>query len=378
MYRSSDSRPRGAILLMALVLIFLAAILVVKVIEEVTLQVRARAAQVSRDDLRFVGLSALETSLAVINEIRKIDDGSLNSPAQGWGDPIAYADELTWPEGVEVSVSVLDESGKFSLTEASPDTFKAFFDSMDVDYGDAETMTDSLLDWMDEDDAERLNGAEERFYENEELALTPANAPLKSWEALRYINGFREHFFDEDGVPNELHARFTRAFSLHTEGNPNLNSASEDILEALSEQYGFETDYFLDYMKGDDRVAGTYDDPVLKSADDLKAAGIVLDDMPVGYNVSLLKVEVRVTDGEKAYLLSALVETGEENTQNSGSGELTEGEQPATPEETLQPEAPATVTAGTDLPGRASNPSDAGFGDYPFTIRRLAESLIID
>ncbi|MGE9294523.1 MAG: general secretion pathway protein GspK, partial [Puniceicoccales bacterium] len=260
-------------------MIFLISVLIVKVIEDLTMQVRARTVQVSRDELRFVGLSALESTLAVLNEIREID-GTLSGPAQGWTDPMAYADTLIWPEGLEIEVTVTDETGKFPLNEVTGPQLVAFFDTLDVDYSDAETLSDSLLDWMDEDDDTRLNGAEKNFYEDEDPPISPANAPLNSWEALRYIKGFKELFFDEKGVPNDLYTRFTRSFSLHTTADPNMNTAQADVLETLSEQYGFDDEYLIDQRNGQDRIPGTDDDEFFTSADDITALGVSIGETP--------------------------------------------------------------------------------------------------
>lgn len=50
------SQPRrGAVLLMALFFILVISILVVKILDELTMQIRAQAVQVARDDLRFIG-----------------------------------------------------------------------------------------------------------------------------------------------------------------------------------------------------------------------------------------------------------------------------------------------------------------------------------
>jgi len=350
------SQPRrGAVLLMALFFILVISILVVKILDELTMQIRAQAVQVARDDLRFIGLSAFETTMAVLAEIEEIDDG-LHGPAQGWGDPLAYAETIT------------DESGKFPLQEADPKLLNAFFEMIGIDYGDAETMTDSLLDWMDEDDDTRLNGAESRYYEGEEPLLSPPNAPLKSWESLRYIQGFKDNFFDENGIPNEYYHRFTQAFSLHSTTDPNVNTAPIDVLETLYEMHGFDADYFQDYREGTDRVAGTDDDLVIRSKSDLTAAGFPADSLPVSYSSTLLKTEVRVSFGEKAYLLSALTESESGGGSSSGGG--SGGDQGN--------EGGSGSQGDTEGNSRTGTTQGASGVNYPFTILRLTESVMID
>ncbi|MEM9226487.1 MAG: hypothetical protein AAGA45_00825 [Verrucomicrobiota bacterium] len=371
-------------------LIALISLLVVKIIEELTLQVRSSMVQVARDDLRYVGLSALETSIAVISEVQELDGDKLHGPNQGWADPIAYAEGLEWPESVDIKITITDESGKFPLQAAKPETLRAFFEYLEIDFSDAETMTDSLLDWTDEDDSERLNGAESRYYELEDLPIKPPNAALKSWDALRYIQGFKENFFDEDGAPNDLHRRFTESFSLHTEENPNINTMSTDVLETLAEQYSFETDFYLDYLKGQDRIAGTGDDAFLTGKDELAQAGIYTDDLPVTYESHLLKVVVEVSSGEMQYMLNALVDTGTDSTSPNNRESATEDEQGSLPgEATTSGQNPVQIDSNdqgdnTDLDDRSGSEEDGsgGRGDgsdnYRYTLVKLMEGVRID
>ncbi|MBC2592723.1 general secretion pathway protein GspK [Ruficoccus amylovorans] len=385
MFRWSESirARRGAVLMIVLVMVFVASVLVVRVVEELTLQIRAKTAQVSRDELRYVGLSALEATLGVLGEFKEID-GHLHGPGQGWSDPLAYASTLEWPEGVTIEVTVTDETGKFPLNEVTTTELTAFFNTLDINTSDAETMSDSLLDWMDEDEDTRLNGAEESFYEREDPPLSPANAPLSSWEALRYIKGFRDHFFDENGVPNSLYYRFIRSFSLHTSTDANVNTANEDVLETLADQAGFDVDYLIDHRSGRDRVVGTYDDEYYASADDLSFAGIAIGSAAVTYVCEILKVEVRVSFGEKAYLLTALVNTGEADQSESGGGSRS-GSGASESGGTDGPNSGTPGSSGSGSSGGRSGAGTSGSGsvtesgsNYPFTIVKLVESMEVD
>ena len=82
-------------------------------------------------------------------------------------------------------------SGASNTTEAM-DAFHTMLLSLSVDGLDnytADTLRDSLADWVDEDDRMRPYGAEDSEYESREFPYLAANGPLASKSELRIING---------------------------------------------------------------------------------------------------------------------------------------------------------------------------------------------
>ena len=72
------------------------------------------------------------------------------------------------------------------------DAFHTMLLSLNVDGLDnytADTLRDSLADWVDEDDRMRPYGAEDSEYESREFPYLAANGPLASKSELRIING---------------------------------------------------------------------------------------------------------------------------------------------------------------------------------------------
>ncbi|MGB2453372.1 MAG: hypothetical protein ACPIG7_02170, partial [Akkermansiaceae bacterium] len=65
-------------------------------------------------------------------------------------------------------------------------------------------MADSLLDWIDEDELERLNGAETDWYESNGRTVIVPNAAPKNLDEVLNIRGFADVFLDEEGMQNEL------------------------------------------------------------------------------------------------------------------------------------------------------------------------------
>lgn len=300
--------------------VFLMAVFVTQLLEITTRQMRVRAVDLGRADLRTTAYSAMEVSLAVMSEFREIDEG-LNRSTQGWGDPIAYASGLQWPEGVEVRVSIADETGRVPLAANFERDLRNLLENMDIDYSEADIMIDSLLDWMDEDDLVRLNGAEERYYDREDPPLVPANGPINTLDTLRHIRGFDEAFFNEDtGEPRPEYYQFVDAISLHHDSRVNINTAGVEVLEMLAERGAFDTAQFLDHLNGVDRIPGTQDDNLIRSEADLRAAGFSAQADGLGFEMDVARINVDVTAGEKSFLLSALVNVGGSNS-NSGNSQ---------------------------------------------------------
>jgi len=79
-----------------------------------------------------------------------------------------------------------------SNTTEAMDAFHTMLLSLGVDGLDnftADTVRDSLADWVDEDDRMRPYGAEDSEYESREFPYLAANGPLASKSELRIING---------------------------------------------------------------------------------------------------------------------------------------------------------------------------------------------
>ncbi|GHB97769.1 general secretion pathway protein GspK [Cerasicoccus arenae] len=320
-YQDRQARQGGFVLLLVLVFLFLTSVVVVSLLESMTRNIRSAATASARDDLRLVAFSAMEVTLATLAEIKELDEG-LYSPSQDWGNPIGYA-PVTWPAGLDVSVTVTDETGKLPLDPPDRDTLHQLLDQLGVEFMQAEELIDAYLDWVDQDDLERLNGAEVDYYERLEPPRTPPNAKITSFEDFRYIKGFDEVFLDENGSPNALFKQFKESTSLR-HGHPvNINTASGAIVGMLKENSGLNDHALSDLKYGLDRTPGTDDDGMIRSSDDLSSVGLGSND-GFGYESHVYQITIRVEQGEKQFQLTALVDDGSSGTENDGTNQESE------------------------------------------------------
>ncbi len=93
--------------------------------------------------------------------------------------------------GKEVTFDIEDERGKLDLNHAPEDQIRRLLRGVfsEQDTERADTITDSILDWRDQDKLTRLNGAEDRVYEEKSPPYHPANGPFHLIEELMLING---------------------------------------------------------------------------------------------------------------------------------------------------------------------------------------------
>jgi hypothetical protein len=340
MYLSTENqreRNRGAVLLMVLGIILLSSWIIVQVIARVGEEVKLRGVEDQNDALRATAFQTLEITMGVLAEIRALD-GGLYAPAQGWGDPLAYAgfrsanmDEDATPEGqrdqssmllddmvpfaflpgIDVTISIIDASGKLPLNHTSPERWKLLFEEMEISSQDASLLTDTLLDWIDADDTTRLNGAESGFYQRNDPPYHAANRPIEDLQELRLIEGFDRLFFDVDGVPNSLFRLFSECVTPLDVADINYNSVHPLVLAVLAEELEFEASEVSEFINGADLEAGTDDDRVLYP--DLEQADVPTDNegKPLKINAScrFLTIYIDCQSAGTSFELAVRVDT---------------------------------------------------------------------
>jgi general secretion pathway protein K len=89
--------------------------------------------------------------------------------------------------GSNLLISVEDERGKVPLNLLGDEPARALFEELGATDRVLDTQTESLLDWRDDDDDTRSNGAEIDYYRR--LGIVPRNGELRSVEELMAIRG---------------------------------------------------------------------------------------------------------------------------------------------------------------------------------------------
>ncbi len=133
---------------------------------------------ISGTQARFSAEAAI--NLAVL-ALRDPDDESRMR-----GDGRVYQQDI---DGIVVEVSAIDERGKLDINIAQELTLANMFIGHGMELDAAEMLAAAVLDWRDEDELERVNGAEEDAYLAAGLEVGPANRPFMMTEELLQVIG---------------------------------------------------------------------------------------------------------------------------------------------------------------------------------------------
>lgn len=364
---SRGTEQGGSITVLVLVFVVLLTFIVVAFLEEATSKIKYYGLFHNRDDLRIDAYSALEISLAVINQYREIE-GELWGPAQGWANPLQQVG-FSPAHASSVTVSFEDESAKLGLQDLDYDDLLVLFDVMGFDLPEAEALADGLIDWTDEDDARRLNGFDGDDYEDMDPPYKPANSAVVSWDEFRLIQPFNTLFFDEDGHPTSDWAAFRNAVSLYHTGKVNINQASGLVLEFLGEGGVLDPVALAYYKDGSDGIPGTEDDRLIRNP-----AETFLGESPdVATGIELLRVKVRATRGDARFDLDALVSWSGSDAGAADSSPNRETVEDATGVEDAGANSAAAERRRSRGSARTAPAVSAELG-YPFRFVRLVEN----
>lgn len=102
-----------------------------------------------------------------------------------------------------VAVQIRDLSGKMSISAVGEDQLGDILSACGVQMGAGQTtVINSILDWQDQDDLHRQEGAEKDYYMGLEPPYRPKNGPLESIEELLLIKRIdRDLFYGNEEVP---------------------------------------------------------------------------------------------------------------------------------------------------------------------------------
>ena len=199
---SSAARPtkqQGVALIIVLMIVALVTILATEMGTRLQLQVQRTMNIKDNNQAYWYAVGAEAFARKSINTLVEAspDVISLDQPwAQEFTYPLdnggltAHLDDLQACFNLN-AITAGSGNGSTNNTEAM-DAFHTMLLAMNVDSLDtytANTLRDSLADWVDSDDNMRPFGAEDSEYESREFPYLAANGPLASISELRIING---------------------------------------------------------------------------------------------------------------------------------------------------------------------------------------------
>ena len=170
--------------------------------------------------------------------------------------------------GSKAVVDILPEAGRRNVNKLQDEDWEELLDQAGVPEEDWPDLIDCFMDFTDEGDEHRLNGAEEddSFYESG--GYVPKNAALDTVDELLLVKGFSPEVVyggppaDPRGEPLRGIAHLLTTFG---DGKVNVNTASREVLLTLTAGDGtmmddWVVDDLLRERLGDDGLPNTKDD----------------------------------------------------------------------------------------------------------------------
>lgn len=129
-------------------------------------------------------------------------------------------------QGMQAEISVIGENGLIDINLANRNLMREALRQINIIDTEADQLLDAIEDFRDRDDLRRLNGAEDRDYEDQDLPYGAKDAPLERIEELQQVLG----------VTPEIYEQLARLFTV-TSQTPGINPmlASRPTLLVLAE-----------------------------------------------------------------------------------------------------------------------------------------------
>jgi hypothetical protein len=373
-------KNRGSILVVIMVTLVFTATALVAFLDKATTDLLVESRAIADSRLRVDAYSALEVTLAVLQDFATVDNG-LRSPNEGWGTPLDWAGWSSPTAGHTVEVAFEDESGKIPLYNVQAADMLSMFENWNLTQNDAQHLTDVLLVWMRQSYIPTV--APSPDYEQSALPYDPPLRAMRTYDELADIDFARDLFYDSDGRRNDLWWRFYRDFSLFRYPKPNINGTNQDILVGLGQYTASQMDNVTDFLagKGDFVTPNPLGVQWFQNGSQIRN---VLGRSGKGgaftTTISALRITVTVHEGTNQFRLSAVIAsaqggastvqvTATDRKKNSADDQADQANRTAG--------LPGQVTPDTNasLPTTAqTNAATASALHFPFTILDIREN----
>lgn len=180
-------------------------------------------------DKKFLAEAGIERGIMEIFYRNVYKNQSINIEGREvWkADNTPYKDQIG---GGYYTAAVIDESGKVDINTASDVILKNLFMNSGVSEEDADAIVDSIMDWKDADDLQRLNGTESDYYMSLPTPYKAKNAPFDTLEELLLVKGMTAEILygkkEKKGIIDFLTVN-------SKSGSLNINAAPKEVLLAV-------------------------------------------------------------------------------------------------------------------------------------------------
>jgi general secretion pathway protein K len=259
---SVQTKPRGIALIIVMIAIFVLSVMAAGFAYSMKVETKLAQNAQNEEQLLWLGRSGVELARWVLAQ-KKCPYDSLN---QIWaGGPGADCETNSPLAGISldnyqigdgtVSVKIVDLERKVNINTASPAVLQQALNLMGVSPDEMSIVSDSILDWIDTDDASHLSGAESDYYKRLTPPYYAKNAPIDDLSELLLVRGISDHpeIYWGGSAPNRPPAVFQHKLGFGTSfsqapdypfglkdvftpvstGRINVNTADANVLQMI-------------------------------------------------------------------------------------------------------------------------------------------------
>jgi len=207
---------RGSILIIVLWSVFFLSVLAMAIDAHIRPQLALGGKLLRRTWAHYLAESGVRQAiLAIEKDTTPLHDGLTDTWADVDGKELGMG---------AFTVELVDEERKININKAPYRVLKDFIEiAGETDSQEAEDIADSIMDWRDEDDDSRENGAEDGYYSMLHPGYPCKNKDFEAPEELLLVKGVTRELFDK------IRDRIT----IYTEGPVNINTADTVVLVSI-------------------------------------------------------------------------------------------------------------------------------------------------
>ncbi len=198
-----------------------------------------------------ISTSRIHGFLAKLQAENGIAIGS--NPAVKPDDPLLHH---AGENGDAYDVRIIPEGARFNINALVLRGDKALLRSIFINWGlsqdDADTVADSLGDWIDSDDDVSLRGAEKDWYLQQGRINQPFNRPFYNLDEVRLVRGM--------DMVEAVRPDWRNWFTIWSGGKLDANEADAELIAAAAEVPVEDAQMVVDQVRGADGVRNTEDD----------------------------------------------------------------------------------------------------------------------
>ena len=191
------------------------------------------------------------------------------------GDPL-LRQAISAVSSYEITLS--SEGTRLAINQIAADPRQRFFAQRlfvkwGMDATQAQTLADSIIDWIDPNDRPRPQGAEKDYYQAQGQSGHPFDRPFQDINDLLLVRGA--------DVMDKLKGNWRDYFTIYGDGTIDMQLAQSELLEALFDVTGNEVSRLIRGRLGPDGLADTEDDHTFAAMPEVRA---LLDVPQQNYN----------------------------------------------------------------------------------------------